>query len=140
MKYILIIFALGVFACGNSVPSKKQENTSSKKEKKILKTGAENPKEYLSLLQNKNVAVVTNQTGVLRLFDAKDSVIGTEHLVDFLLQKEVKVKAIFAPEHGFRGKEDAGTRFSRKRRCGSKNQRRQRCKKWFACVFIARKA
>ncbi|MBX9806783.1 MAG: DUF1343 domain-containing protein, partial [Flavobacteriaceae bacterium] len=30
------------------------------------------------------------------------------HLVDFLLSKNVKIKTIFAPEHGFRGTADAG--------------------------------
>ncbi len=108
-RWFVFYFLWLVLGCGNGVAKKKEEKTLSQTQK-ILKVGAENFKEYLPLLQNKNVAVVTNQTGVLRLFDAKDSVVGTEHLVDFLLQKGVKVKAIFAPEHGFRGKEDAGAK------------------------------
>ncbi len=82
------------------------QNTENKKE--TIKVGAENTGEYLPLLKNKNVAIVTNQTGVLQLFDAQDSVVKTQHLVDFLLDKNINVKAIFAPEHGFRGEEDAG--------------------------------
>lgn len=36
------------------------------------------------------------------------SLVKKEHLVDFLLKNNVKVRKIFAPEHGFRGKADAG--------------------------------
>ena len=51
------------------------------------------------MLKNKNIGVVTNQTGILSN--------GT-HLVDFLLEKKIAVQTIFAPEHGFRGTADAG--------------------------------
>lgn len=61
--------------------------------------GADNFEGYAKLLKNKNVGVVTNQTGIL-----SD---GT-NLIDFLISKEVDVKKIFAPEHGFRGVADAG--------------------------------
>lgn len=65
---------------------------------KSIITGAERPDIYLSLIKGKSVAIVTNQTGV----------IGTTHLVDSLLSLGVDVKKVFAPEHGFRGKADAG--------------------------------
>jgi len=42
---------------------------------------------------------VTNQTGLLN---------DKSHLVDFLVKNNVRIKAIFAPEHGFRGDADAG--------------------------------
>jgi uncharacterized protein YbbC (DUF1343 family) len=61
-------------------------------------TGAEQPTLYLSKLKNKKIALVVNQT----------SVIGNKHLVDFLLSKQITVKKIFAPEHGFRGEAGAG--------------------------------
>ncbi len=64
-----------------------------------FKTGADRSELYLSQLRNKNIAVVTNQTG--RLAD------GT-FLIDFLVKNNVKIKSIFAPEHGFRGDADAG--------------------------------
>lgn len=64
-----------------------------------FKTGADQPEKYLPLLKNKIVAVVTNQTGLL-----KDKT----HLVDFLVKNDIKIKHIFAPEHGFRGEADAG--------------------------------
>ena len=64
-----------------------------------IKTGAENFEKYLPLLKGKNIGIVTNQTSIV---DNKT------HLVDFLLSKNVKIKTIFAPEHGFRGTADAG--------------------------------
>ncbi len=56
--------------------------------------------ENLSLINGKKIGVVCNHTSLL-----SD---GT-HLVDALLnQKEVKVNAIFTPEHGFKGFAEAG--------------------------------
>jgi uncharacterized protein YbbC (DUF1343 family) len=56
--------------------------------------------ENLNLINGKNVAVVCNQSSVLSN--------GT-HLVDTLIaQKNVKVRAIFTPEHGFKGIAEAG--------------------------------
>ncbi|MBX9850392.1 MAG: DUF1343 domain-containing protein [Cytophagaceae bacterium] len=65
--------------------------------KKIL-TGAEQFEKYLPLLMNKNIALVVNHTAV----------VGNAHLIDTLLASGVNIKKIFAPEHGFRGKADAG--------------------------------
>lgn len=63
-----------------------------------LKTGADQSEVYLPILRKKSVALVVNQT----------SRVGNQNLADFLLSKKVKVKRIFAPEHGFRGEEEAG--------------------------------
>jgi uncharacterized protein YbbC (DUF1343 family) len=68
-----------------------------------IKTGAENYTAYLPLLKGKTIGIVTNQTGII---DSKT------HLVDFLVQKNIKIKTIFAPEHGFRGTADAGEHVS----------------------------
>jgi uncharacterized protein YbbC (DUF1343 family) len=68
-----------------------------------LKTGAEQTQAYLSLLKEKNVAIVANQTSLI--LNEKGSL---THLVDSLLDLKVNIKAVFAPEHGFRGKSDAG--------------------------------
>ena len=64
-----------------------------------FKTGADRPELYLPLLKDKTIAVVTNQTGLLQ---------DKTFLVDFLVKNNVKIKSIFAPEHGFRGDADAG--------------------------------
>ena len=65
---------------------------------KTLKTGAEQTNLYVSDLKGKTIALVVNHT----------SMIGKMHLVDSLLSLGIKIKTIFAPEHGFRGTADAG--------------------------------
>ena len=67
-----------------------------------LKVGAERSGIYLPLLQGKKVGVVVNNT----------SMVGEQHLVDFLKEHQIDVATIFAPEHGFRGKTDAGEQFA----------------------------
>jgi uncharacterized protein YbbC (DUF1343 family) len=61
-------------------------------------TGAEQIDKLLPLLQNKSVALLVNNT----------SVIGQTHLVDSLQRLKVNIIKIFSPEHGFRGKVEAG--------------------------------
>lgn len=68
-----------------------------------VQTGAEQIQTYLPLLNGKTVAVIANQTSVICNEKA-----GFTHLVDSLLKLDVNIKSVFAPEHGFRGKADAG--------------------------------
>jgi uncharacterized protein YbbC (DUF1343 family) len=67
------------------------------KKSTLIKTGAERIDLYINLLKEKNVAIVGNQTSFIK----------TTHLVDSLISLNIKVKKVFAPEHGFRGKADA---------------------------------
>ena len=60
--------------------------------------GAAQIDNYLPTLQRKSVGLVVNQT----------STIGNTHLADTLLSLGIRIQAIFAPEHGFRGVADAG--------------------------------
>jgi uncharacterized protein YbbC (DUF1343 family) len=62
--------------------------------------GAARTDQYLKLLQNKNVALVINQT----------SRVGNRFLADTLKDLGIDIKTIFAPEHGFRGNTDAGAK------------------------------
>ncbi len=64
-----------------------------------FKTGADQPALYLPLLKGKTVGVITNQTGLMS---------DRTHVVDFLVKNGIRIKSIFAPEHGFRGDADAG--------------------------------
>jgi uncharacterized protein YbbC (DUF1343 family) len=64
--------------------------------------GAERTDEYLPLIKDQRIAVLSNHTGM----------IGDKHLVDFLIQKGINITAIFSPEHGFRGNADAGEHVS----------------------------
>ena len=62
---------------------------------------------YLPFLMDKNIAVVANQTSIV----SKGSLVRNKnhtHLIDTLLSHQVKIVKVFAPEHGFRGKVDAG--------------------------------
>jgi uncharacterized protein YbbC (DUF1343 family) len=60
--------------------------------------GACRIEEYRSLIEGKSIAILANQT----------SMVGTTHLVDTLVGLGIKIKVIFAPEHGFRNMADAG--------------------------------
>jgi uncharacterized protein YbbC (DUF1343 family) len=63
-----------------------------------VKVGAERTNVYLPILAGKSVAIVGNQTSMIK----------NTHLVDSLLSLNVNIIKIFAPEHGFRGTADAG--------------------------------
>ncbi len=65
-----------------------------------LKTGAENIIDNLSLLENKKVAVVANNT----------SMINKTHLIDSLISLKINIVKIFSPEHGFKGNFSAGAK------------------------------
>ncbi|WP_128544950.1 exo-beta-N-acetylmuramidase NamZ family protein [Larkinella soli] len=60
--------------------------------------GAEQMDLFLPALQGKRVGLIVNHT----------SVVGRNHLVDSLIARGVTVKAILAPEHGFRGQATDG--------------------------------
>src|SRR5688572_15554602 len=96
MKTVALLFftAITVAACGQVLTHSVSQETNVK----AVVTGAEQTKEYLPLHAGKNIAVVANQT----------SLIGSTHLVDSLVSLKVKVKTVFAPEHGFRGEAEAG--------------------------------
>ena len=64
--------------------------------------GANRTSEYLPLVKNKNIGIVANPTSVV----FKNQ--GYTHLIDSLLALDLKIKTVFAPEHGFRGTADAG--------------------------------
>jgi uncharacterized protein YbbC (DUF1343 family) len=62
--------------------------------------GAERTDTYLPWLENKKVGIIGNQT----------SRIAGTHLVDSLLSLGINIVKVFSPEHGFRGKADAGAK------------------------------
>jgi uncharacterized protein YbbC (DUF1343 family) len=89
MKRFLTIFTVLTFAAAFFI------NIDAQKEPI---PGANQIELYKSIIEGKSVAVVANQT----------SMIGQTHLVDKLLSIGINIKAIFAPEHGFRNLADAG--------------------------------
>ena len=65
-----------------------------------IKPGAYQINDYIELLDGKKVGIVANQSSEL---------IGTS-LVDTLISLNQNIVRIFSPEHGFRGKADAGAK------------------------------
>ena len=63
-----------------------------------IKNGADQIESLISIIGNKRIALVANQT----------SLTGNTHLLDTLYSLGKRPVALFAPEHGFRGKADAG--------------------------------
>ncbi len=68
----------------------------------IIHTGAAQTKLYIDKLKGKKIAIVANQTSVI------SNEVNYTHLIDSLFSLDINIKKVFAPEHGFRGKEDAG--------------------------------
>ncbi len=103
-----------VISCGNlSSKEKFLEQTNHPTEPNQLIeeiiVGANRVSAYLPLLKGKKIGIVANQTSVI--FKDANSSNGQKnyvHLVDSLLSLEVQIEKVFAPEHGFRGKADAG--------------------------------
>ena len=66
--------------------------------KKNIIPGIEQISDYSKYLQNKNIAIVSNHSSVVK----------GEHIVDILDKMNINVLKIFTPEHGFSGSYDAG--------------------------------
>ncbi len=97
----------------DSAQDRQVQNDNSFQEDKSIVVGANRTEQYLSLLQDKRVGVVANQTSVI--FKEIDTAskppindVSYTHLIDSLLSLEINIKKVFAPEHGFRGTADAG--------------------------------
>jgi len=102
LKNTVLLCFIILISCGSD--SKKLET----RDDKNIIVGANQIDTYLPLLKDKRVGIVANQTSVIfTLRQAQASKLHT-HLVDSLISLKVDVKTVFAPEHGFRGKADAG--------------------------------
>ncbi len=64
--------------------------------------GSERLNIYINKLINKKVAVIANNTSIIR--NGELSV----HLIDTLLKRDIEIEKIFSPEHGFLGDKDDG--------------------------------
>ena len=101
-KNTVLFFALGIFSCGKSAQINNfttQQNSTLQTKQQPIKTGAQVLSLNLDILKNKRVGILTNQSGILN---------NQTHLVDYLLNNNINVTKIYAPEHGFRGTADAG--------------------------------
>ena len=73
-------------------------STSAESSDTSVVVGAARTHVYVPLLQGKRIALLSNQTGM----------VGDRHVLDVMLDNGLDVVTIFSPEHGFRGKADAG--------------------------------
>jgi len=113
----LLLLLIGFFTrCGSKEQQKvqniadastssmvKDDNASAELSQKEIIVGANKTNELLTKLKNRRVGIVANQTSVIFKPDKTYT-----HLVDSLVALQVDVKTVFSPEHGFRGKADAG--------------------------------
>lgn len=118
----LLLILVGCSTTKNNVVSntdKKPLPSSTNTKDRKFKTGAENFESYLPLLKDKRVGIVTNQTGIFKsipiIEHRSSSLYPTENkgsinisIVDYLLEQNINLQKIYAPEHGFRGTADAG--------------------------------
>ena len=105
--FSIIIGIVLMISCSSKV---KKNDTSKAPTYKVqqdssIVVGANQTEIYLSLLTNKRVGVVANQTSVIFNSSNHD---GYTHLVDSLMTLNMNIKKVFSPEHGFRGTADAG--------------------------------
>lgn len=87
ISLLLVLFACSIFF-----------NAEARRMRMMI--GAEQIGSAMPILEGKKVACLVNQT----------SMIGNVHLIDSLISLNVNVVKIFSPEHGFRGKADAGAK------------------------------
>lgn len=90
-SFIIILIGLSIISCGQNKNLRIVDYQS-------ITSGAERTSSYINLLKNKKVAIVANQSSTIK----------EQHLVDSLLSIGVDIVKIYCPEHGFRGKADAG--------------------------------
>lgn len=105
LKYKSTVFYLSMclIACGQG--QKKSKNQLPRDTVDLVPSvvvAANRTERYFHRLENKKVGVVANHTSVI----FKET--GYVHLVDSLLSAGISIQKVFAPEHGFRGKADAG--------------------------------
>lgn len=118
-KNTVLLWLLILSACGNqqkkvaSSVESSSISTASKEEKTIV-PGANRTSKYMPILEGKKLAIVANQTSVIYKKTASNTQEpgSYTHLVDSLLSLNTAITKVFAPEHGFRGKADAGEQVS----------------------------
>ena len=105
-KLLVFVFIMGSVSCKENKNKAISNTQMASNEQAIINnkiiTAASQTEKYITLLKNKRVAIVANQTSVI---ENKNRFV---HLVDTLISHHINVVKVFAPEHGFRGKADAG--------------------------------
>jgi len=127
-KNTVLFFVFISIGCGNGLKTEdknlkaKNDTLTETQQSKDIIVGANQTERYLPILKDKKVGVVANQTSVVfkesffnkynRFHFSKNKdayhIKPYTHIVDSLLKLNIDIKKVFSPEHGFRGKADAG--------------------------------
>lgn len=91
--FLLIIFSILICCKTNGKNNIAKVDTFENNTVKEIVVAAEQIEKYIDLIKDKRVALVVNQTAMVK----------NTHLVDTLLSLGIDIKKVFAPEHGFRG-------------------------------------
>ena len=67
--------------------------------------GAERVEYYFNKLNDKKIAIIANNTSVIKTSK------GITHIIDTLIARGLSINKIFSPEHGFLGDKDDGEKF-----------------------------
>ena len=67
--------------------------------------GAERVDYYLNKLNDRKIAIIANNTSVIKTTK------GRTHIIDTLISRGLSINKIFSPEHGFLGDKDDGEKF-----------------------------
>lgn len=99
--YQILFAAMLLASCGTSQGARTEQCAvyGAEVERGEVLVGATDTAAYMPLLRERRVTVLANHTA---MFSAD------EHLVDMLHREGVNVVGIFSPEHGFRGRAEAG--------------------------------
>lgn len=105
-KSTLFLWVILTTNCADPVSKETTKSTESVPVQAEIVVGANRMEEYLPFLEAKRVGIVANQTTIV--LNANSTRSRFTHLVDTLLARDVELRKVFAPEHGFRGTADAG--------------------------------
>jgi len=95
--HLLLLFCLPLFLYGCNDKGISSVNSDTAE----IIVGAERTDVYFPWLEEKSIAIIANQSSMIR----------QTHLLHTLLNAGFNVKKIFCPEHGFRGDSEAGESF-----------------------------
>ncbi|MEJ2163472.1 MAG: DUF1343 domain-containing protein, partial [Robiginitalea sp.] len=110
IKNTVFVLLICLMSCGANKEKKAETGIPAViKEDSSLAVAANRTDLYFPLLRGKEFALVANQTSVIFTPGREDRWV---HLADSLLEAGMGLNKVFAPEHGFRGRVDAGEKVS----------------------------
>ncbi len=101
-KNTFFILLITLYACGNA-QQQREKNIEQNASQLPIITAAQQLELWLPLIENKKIGFVGNHTSIVH--DKNENQI---HSIDTLISRGIHIIRVFAPEHGFRGKVDAG--------------------------------